>query len=241
MAPTRTRVKVPASARPGSLRLARRPSSLDTASRGAIFRSSSRNRTPAPCEPVQIRIVLLAAAVLSLSACEINRTPEELLQQRDPAEVDRQEAADEVRVRVGAFRQAIQRGDRSAAAAALQPSGLAHVIGLDAHGRLPRYGPLGLLAAIEELPVPEGAVARTPDLRVETSGREGVGWFATHVELLPLRGGEPAAFRMTGVMARDRGEWRLTQVHFSRAEDDAAREEATTPEPATAEARAEDG
>jgi hypothetical protein len=183
----------------------------------------------------------LAAAVLSLAACEINRTPEEMLQQRDPAEVDRQEAADEVRVRVGAFRQAMQRGDRVAAAAALQPSGLAHVIGIDAHGRLPRYGPPGLLAAIEELPLPEGAVARTPDLRVETSGREGVGWFATHVVLLPLRGGEPAAFRMTGVMARDRGEWRLTQVHFSRAGEDDASEEATTPGAAAAAAPAGDG
>lgn len=189
---------------------------------------------------MQIRIFLLAAAVLSLAACEINRTPEEMLQQRDPAEVDRQEAADEVRVRVGAFRQAMQRGDRAAAAAALQPSGLAHVIGLDAHGGLPRYGPPGLLAAIEELPLPEGAVARTPDLRVETSGREGVGWFATHVVLLPLRGGEPAAFRMTGVMARDRGEWRLTQVHFSRAGDD-AEGEATTPGAAAAAAPAGDG
>ena len=55
----------------------------------------------------------------------------------------------------------------------------------------------GLLAELTALTpvrpvgrVEEGAVVRTPDLRVETSLRQGVGWFATHVVLLPLRGGE---------------------------------------------------
>lgn len=188
---------------------------------------------------MQIRI-LLVAAVLALPACQVERTPPEFLQQRNPAEVDRQEAANEVRVRVGAFRQALQRGDRAGAAGALQASALAHVIGPDAHGGIPRYGPAGLLSVLEEIEIPGGAVARTPDLRVETSVRQGIGWFATHVVLLPVQGGEPAAYRMTGVMTRDRGEWRLTQIHVSRAEGG---EDAST-NPAAAqsdEAPAEDG
>jgi hypothetical protein len=182
---------------------------------------------------VPFRLIVLAVVVLALAGCRIQRTPPEYLDQRDPGEVDRQEAANEIRARVGAFRQALTRGDRGTAAAALSPVGLSHVIGLDAHGGLPRYGPGGLAAALDELEIPSVSVARTPDLRVEVSLRQGVGWFATHVELFPVGGdGEPQSFRMTGVMARDRGEWRLAQVHFSRGLALADAEDAPTTPPA---------
>jgi hypothetical protein len=166
---------------------------------------------------VTIRLLLIAAALLALAGCRVQRTPAEYLDQRDPAEVDRQEAADEIRARIGAFRQGLSRGDRATAAAALIPTGLTHVISLERHGGLPRYGPRGLAGALEEIELPGVSVARTPDLRVELSLRQGVGWFATHVELFPVGPGDPQVFRMTGVMVRDRGEWRLAQVHLSRA------------------------
>jgi hypothetical protein len=74
-------------------------------------------------------------------------------------------------------------------------------------------------------------VARTPDLRVESGTREGaLGWFATHLEVLPVvgAGGEPQWLRVSGVFARREGEWRLLQLHLSRAEPPASARADTT-------------
>jgi hypothetical protein len=163
----------------------------------------------------------VAAALLALAACEVRPTPQEYLDPRDPAAVERREAEAELAVRVGAFREALARGNRTDAVAALAPAAETHVMGVDFNDGRPRFGPMGVAEALQDLRLPAGAVARTPDLRVESGTREGaLGWFATHLEVMPVVGvgGEPQWLRVSGVFARREGEWRLLELHLSRAE-----------------------
>ena len=167
------------------------------------------------------RAPALAAALLALAACRVDRTPQEFLDPRDPAAVERRESENEIAARVGAFREALGRGNAADAVSALGPAPEAMVIGVDFNDGRPRYGPLGMAAALEGLKLPSGAVARTPDLRVEAGTREGgLGWFATHLEVLPVVGAgtEPQWLRVSGVFDRREGDWRLLQLHLSRAE-----------------------
>ncbi|HEU0013166.1 MAG TPA: nuclear transport factor 2 family protein [Longimicrobium sp.] len=168
-----------------------------------------------------MRPLPMLAALLSLAACDVDRTPPQYLNPRDPAVVERRDAEDELGLRVAAFREALARGDRDDAVAALVPAVNAHVIGMDGNDGRARFGAAGIAQALEPLRAGAGAaVARTPDLRVEADARAGNGWFATHLELLPVTaaGGEPRRARVSGVFARQEGEWRLVQLHLSRAE-----------------------
>lgn len=165
------------------------------------------------------RAPALAAALLALSACRVERTPDEYLNPRNPAQVERRDDENEIAARVGAFAEALARGGQAEAVQVLLPTPEAHVIGIGFNGGRPRFGPLGLAAAIADLQLPQGAVARTPDLRVEADGR-GLAWFATHVEVLPVvgAGGQPQRLRVSGVLNQREGDWRLVQLHLSRAE-----------------------
>lgn len=162
----------------------------------------------------------LAAALLALSACRVDRTPDEYLNPRNPAQVEQREAANEIAARVGAFREALARGNQGDAASALGPTVDTHVMGISFNDGRPGLGPQGVAAALRELELPRGAVARTPDLRVEADAREGLAWFATHVELLPVVdvGGAPQRLRVSGVFSRREGDWRLAQLHLSRGQ-----------------------
>lgn len=162
----------------------------------------------------------LAAALLALSACRVDRTPDEYLNPRNPAQVEQREAAGEIAARVGAFREALARGDHGGAAAALGPAVDTHVMGIGFNDGRPGLGPQGVAAALREMELPRGAVARTPDLRVEADARQGLAWFATHVELLPVvgAGGAPQRLRVSGVFSRREGDWRLAQLHLSRGQ-----------------------
>ena len=167
------------------------------------------------------RTASVAAALLALAACSVERTPQEYLDPRDPAAVERQESEEELAARVGAFREALARGNRALAVQALIPAADAHVMGVQFNDGRPRYGPQGIADALQTLRLPTGAVARTPDLRVQAATREGgLGWFATHLELLPVvaGGGEAQWLRVSGVFMRREGEWRLLQLHLSKAE-----------------------
>lgn len=167
------------------------------------------------------RTVSVAAALLALAACSVERTPQEYLDPRDPAAVERRDAEEELAARVGAFREALARGNRADAVAALSPTADAHVMGVQFNDGRPRFGPQGITDALATLRLPTGAVARTPDLRVQAATREGgLGWFATHLELLPVvgAGGEPQWLRASGVFLRREGEWRLLELHLSKAE-----------------------
>lgn len=157
-------------------------------------------------------------ALLALAACKVESTPRSFYTQRDPGVVEQQEALGEIRDRVRNFAEDLGRGDRREAVEALVPLELAQVIGVDANGGVNRLGAAGLLQALDSLPLPAPAVARTPHLQVQVGLREGMGSFATHVELLPVRAGaEPLRLRATGIFTRDRGAWRLTQIHLSHA------------------------
>jgi hypothetical protein len=166
------------------------------------------------------RATALAAALLALAACRVDRTPDEYLNPRDPAQVEGRETENEIASRVGAFGDALARGNQADAVGALMPSPDSHVMGTGANEGRPRFGPLGLAAALRDLELPRGAVARTPDLRVEADGREGMAWFGTHLEILPVVGAAAQAqrLRVSGVFTRREGEWRLVQIHLSRAE-----------------------
>ena len=159
----------------------------------------------------------LAAALLALAACEVNQTPPQVLNPRNPSEVEQRDAEQEIAARVGAFREALLRGDRGAAVEALAPVGTAHVMGPDGNDGRALLGTDGLRATLDSLALPTGAVARTPDMHVEADAQEGTGWFATHLELFPVaQGGQVERLRMSGVFARQEGAWRLLQLHLSR-------------------------
>ncbi|HEX5725149.1 MAG TPA: nuclear transport factor 2 family protein [Longimicrobiaceae bacterium] len=159
-------------------------------------------------------------ALLVLSACKVERTPPEFYEHRDPSVVEEQEAQNEVRVRLGAFQQAMSRGDHGDAVEALNPLPLAAVIGLRPHGGIALRGPQGLAQALGEIETPGRVLARLPDLTVSVSLREGMGWFSSHLELLPTGAvpGPAERLRVSGVFLSERGEWRLTQLHLSRPE-----------------------
>lgn len=162
-----------------------------------------------------------AVLLLALTACRIERTPQELIDPRNPAVVDRREAEREVAALVGAFREALARGSRAEAVAALQPLAEAVVVGVEGNGGLARFGEEGIGAALAGVELPAGALARMPDLRVQTDTREQMAWFATHLEAFPAAGpgAEEGFLRMSGVLRRLEGEWRLVHLHLSRARD----------------------
>jgi hypothetical protein len=177
------------------------------------------------------RSVVAAAALLALAACKVERTPPEFYSHPDPAVVDRQEAADEIRTRVRLFAEALGRADNAEAVRALAPDELAAVLGAEGNGGLVRFGPAGMTAAIGELAIPAPTIVRTPDLRVGAS--TAMGWFSTHLQLLSTSAAtEPVLLRMSGVFARERGEWRLVEAHLSRPEEE--EEEEATPRPDSA-------
>lgn len=163
-----------------------------------------------------MRHLAAAACLLALSACKVERTPRDFYTERDPGVVEQQESAGEIRGRVRSFAESLGRGDRADAVEALAPVDLAQVIGADVNSNLTRIGPAGLRSALDSMALPGPSVARTPDLAVQVGLREGMGWFSTHVELLPASARPPVRLRLTGVFTRDRGEWRLAQMHLSR-------------------------
>jgi hypothetical protein len=163
------------------------------------------------------RSVALSAALVTLAACEVKRTPPDFYNHPDRAVVVKQEGEDEIRARVLAFAEALSRADHPAATTALAPADLAAIVGMDDNGGMVRFGAAGVDSALAELGPPVRALVRTPDLRVGMS--QGMGWFSTHLQLLPTEAGDSTRLlRLSGVFERDRGAWRLVQAHLSRAE-----------------------
>lgn len=178
------------------------------------------------------RSLVAAAALAALAGCKVDRTPPEFYNHPDPAVVDRQEAADEIRTRVRVFAEALGRNDTGEAVQALAPDEMAAVVGLRGNDGMVRFGREGVSAAVAELEIAGPTVVRTPDLRV--SATQGMGWFSTHLQLLSTSTAtDPVLLRMSGVFVRERGSWRLVEAHLSRPE-------APTPEPAPAQSPAAD-
>ncbi len=189
------------------------------------------------------RSLVAAAALAALAGCKVDRTPPEFYNHPDPAVVDRQEAADEIRTRVRVFAEALGRTDTQEAVQALAPDEMATVVGVDGNDGVVRFGAAGVSAAVAELAVAAPTVVRTPDLRVGAS--QGMGWFSTHLQLLSTSAAtDPVLLRMSGVFVRERGEWRLVEAHLSRpraATAEPAPPPASSPAADSAAARAEGG
>jgi hypothetical protein len=155
-----------------------------------------------------------------LAACDlvkVERTPRGFYTQRDPARIDQQEAASEIRARVRNFAEELGRGNRSRAMTAINPTEDVLVIGSDAAGGVARIGVRGLAEALDSIAVAAPAVARTPDLRVEVGLREQTGWFSTPIQFMAAGSAEPEQWlRASGVFSQDRGDWKLVQIHLSR-------------------------
>lgn len=171
------------------------------------------------------RSLVAAAALAALAGCKVDRTPPEFYNHPDPAVVDREEAADEIRTRVRVFAEALGRMETDEAVQALAPGEMAAVVGVEGNDGVVRFGPAGLIEAMGELEIASPTVVRTPDLRVSAS--HDMGWFSTHLQLLSTSvATDPVLLRMSGVFVRERGAWRLAEAHLSRPE------EATEPAPA---------
>jgi hypothetical protein len=162
---------------------------------------------------VRLRPILLLP--LALAACKVEPTPRTFYNHRNPAGVELEESAGEVRARVTRFAGALVRGDSAQAMEAMNPAELVQVLGPADGDSMSAVGPAGLLRAIGRVRRPAGGVARAPDLHVSTS--QTMGWFSTHVEMIPVAAeGRAERLRLSGVFARDRGDWRLVEAHFSQ-------------------------
>jgi hypothetical protein len=195
---------------------------LDTG--GAVRRFGIVPAPPTvPRTPPNVRrpFTAAAAALLALAGCDfmkVERTPRTFYTQRDPARIDQQEAASEIRARVRNFAEEMGRGNRARAMTAINPTEDVLVIGSDASGGVARIGVRGLAEALDSVPVPAPAVARTPDLRVEVGLREQTGWFSTPIQFIGAGSAAPDQWlRASGVFSQDRGDWKLVQIHISRA------------------------
>lgn len=169
-----------------------------------------------------MRLPLAAAAALglALSACDfvkVERTPRTFYTQREPARVDPQEDARELRARLRNFADELSHGNTARALTALNPSDDVLVIGAMEGDGVARMGVRGLATAIDSAGVPVPSVARLPDLRVQVASRETTGWFSAPIQFLTLATPAPPQWlRATGVFARQQGEWRLVEIHLSR-------------------------
>lgn len=169
---------------------------------------------------------LLCCLALMSAACTVERTPQSFYDQRKPAATEQEQALSEIRARVRAFAATLGRGNPAGAADALAPTAEARVMDLDGVEMPPRVGPEAVRQAIAEIDAPAPLLARTPDLTVQASVRGNLAWFSTHLEMLPE--GPRGSFerlRVSGAFVREAGEWRLVQLHLSRA---------TVPNPAAA-------
>jgi hypothetical protein len=163
---------------------------------------------------------LAAAALLALAACDlvkVERTPRGFYTQRDPARIDQQDAASELRARVRNFADELGRGNRGRAVSALNPTEDVLVMGIGASDGVARIGVSGLALALDSLGIATPAVGRPADLRVQVGLRETTGWFSTPIQFMAVGGAQPTQWvRASGVYTQDRGEWKLVQIHLSR-------------------------
>lgn len=167
-----------------------------------------------------MRRLFAAAALLSLAACDlvkVDRTPRQFYTQRDPARVDQQDDAREIRARLRNFAQEMGRGRPRRALTALNPTDTVLVIGADAGDGVARIGLRGLQMALDSAGIATPAVVRTPDLRVQVGFHENTGWFSEPIEFMRVDTAAPPQWlRATGVFTQDRGEWKLAEIHLSR-------------------------
>lgn len=160
---------------------------------------------------------LALSAVLLSSACKVERTPAEYYSRREPAETERRMAEQEIRARVGALGEALERGDLGGGLLALAPASEIAVFGPEDSTLV--AGVDGTAEVLRELMGEAPPAVRVEEVRVAFAPQARAAWFAAllQVERADTTGAAEAPLRMSGVYLRTRGEWRLVQTHLSRA------------------------
>lgn len=155
-----------------------------------------------------VTLVLLLAA----AGCRVERTPAKYFDHQNTIEAEREAAAAELRDRLLAMGQALDRGNATEALIALSPAPDVYLIGPEA-GMVVR-GSDRLEAALGNLLESQELSAEVRDVEVGVAPRANVAWFRAEL-LLPGRTPDGEPLRMTGVYLRDAGIWKLVQAHIS--------------------------
>lgn len=150
---------------------------------------------------------------LLLAACKVEETPRQYIDRRDPAATDREAIGEELRTRLPALAQALNRNDADGALAVLAPAPDLYVIGPQTD-REPG-GADGVLALLQEVAQYELADVAVQEVHTSVGPRGNVAWFAATFALSGLPDTVGTTLRLSGVYVRRDGEWRLVQAHMS--------------------------
>lgn len=172
----------------------------------------TRIRTLAP-DTASGRVIGVVLLTTLLASCKIERTPDAFVDHHTPVQEERTAAAAELRDRLLALTQALNRGDSGEAMAALEPAPDAYLVGPEAGAATGAEQIQIALQQVADSAMQAEVVMR--DLEVDIGPRQSVAWFRGS---LHASGSTPEApvLRMTGVYLRDAGVWRLVQAHVSR-------------------------
>ena len=152
------------------------------------------------------------ALLLATSACRVERTPPQYFDHQTTIEAEREAAAGEIRDRLLAMGQALDRGNATEALIALSPSVDASIIG-PTEGMM-ISGSDRISALLDSLLASTEVSAEVRDVQVHIAARANVGWFRADLDLPGHTPGD-RPLRMTGVYVRDAGLWKLVQAHLS--------------------------
>ena len=155
---------------------------------------------------------LLTAVLAShlLAACTIEPTPAEYFDHRDPSARVGDEAVEEIRDRLQAAGQALNRGDPAEARDILSPAADISLVGAgdaDTHEGADRVANLLARVAVR---------GRTSirDIQTTAGPRATVVWFSGMLDS-PGEASEVRTLYLTGTYLMSGGEWRLVQLHVS--------------------------
>lgn len=155
------------------------------------------------------------AATFVLAACKIERTPDRLVDNRDPVAEERRAAENELSLRLRALDNAVSRGSTGQALAILAPVSETLVIGPAGGDVL--SGEEGVATLLEELVAARPGPIQSRRTRVAVGPDADLAWFAAEYTLAPPDGveGDTTEMRLSGVYLRHEGDWRLVQAHLS--------------------------
>jgi uncharacterized protein (TIGR02246 family) len=159
-------------------------------------------------------LTAVIAGNLLLVACTIEPTPEEYFDHRDPATRVSDEAVEEIRDRIQAAAQALNRGDAAEAYDILAPAG--DIVFVGAGGADTREGPDRVAALLERIAVPRRTTVR--ETQITAGPRAAIVWFSGTLDT-PGEGPEVRSLYLTGTYLLREGEWRLVQLHVSGEAD----------------------
>lgn len=156
------------------------------------------------------------AGLLAVSACRIERTPPEFLEERDLATSEVHQRAGEIRARLALSAQTLARGDLLDATRLLRPARQLVLIPPDAPAR--PYGAASVYPLLTRLLPAESTRGRLERLEVNVAPNGSVAWFAGELHGVRRSDGSPVGepWRLSGVYLLGGGEWELVQLHVSR-------------------------